>query len=653
MSVAPEPAERAPLATESRWSFYRSLFLRYWRPFVGMMLLVVVYSGITAGRLGLAGFVVKIVEVKFGQAPNASFQRAAGWIGQLFGLDVSQVIDRLRNDNQVFLYVLAGSLALFIVAAVIMAIAFFFKECLGQSLIVRMEVDIRESVFEHLSRQSVAYFNKQRSGDVISRLTNDVNALRSSFKLFFEDIVQQPFMVIFALIVAYLASPLLFILTVPFYGILMLPVIRAGRKVIKHGRGRLEKLSIVTEAIQQLFTGIRVVKAFGMERQEVREFRLKNEAFVRSTLKLYRAKVKGRSLQELLYNAGTGAAVLLGVWMITAGVVGIAEFGVFMMCMVQIYMPLKALSNAWNQLQESRAGSERLLEILRQKPSIVDHDGSEAFPGLRESLALSGVSFSYGELDSDPERAVDEELRLPVLHDISFSARAGEVVALVGPSGSGKSTIADLIARFYDPQHGAILVDGRNIREYRFASYLEAIAIVSQDPFLFNATIRENIRYGRSTATDEEVEQAAKAAFAHDFILEQPEGYDTVIGERGVKLSGGQRQRLTIARAVLKNAPILILDEATSALDSQSEKEVQHAIDNLIKSRTTFVIAHRLSTIQSADQILVLDEGRIVERGRHDELLAQHGRYHRLWTSQVAASQDATEGVESDATARR
>jgi ABC-type multidrug transport system fused ATPase/permease subunit len=221
-----------------------------------------------------------------------------------------------------------------------------------------------------------------------------------------------------------------------------------------------------------------------------------------------------------------------------------------------------------------------------------------------------------------------------VVHEISFAVKAGEAVALVGPSGAGKSTVVDLLARFYDPQEGRITVDGADIRDFKRSSYLGAIAIVSQDPFLFNTSIRENIRYGRAGATDAEVEEAARVAFAHDFIVEQPAGYDTVIGERGVKLSGGQRQRLTIARAVLKNAPILILDEATSALDSHSEKEVQRAMENLMRSRTTFVIAHRLSTIVHADKIVVLEDGRIVERGDHGELLALRGKYYSLWRSQ-------------------
>lgn len=621
------------LATESRFAFYRSLLTRYWKPFVGMMALVAVYSAITAGRLLALGVVLDAVRFKFTEEAGRILRAFDGFLIALFGPGFPSLLENLK-DNVYFAWFLGGMLGLFLVAAVVMAVSFFFKESLGQALIVRMEVDIRKAIFQHLTSQSVAYFNRQRSGDVISRLTNDVIAVRLSFKLFFEDLVQQPFIVLLSLAAAYSQSPILFVCTVPFYVVIMLPVLRSGKKVIKHGRGRLEKLSLVTEAIQQLFTGIRIVKAFGMERHEEEEFSQKNGEFVRSTLKLNRAKVKARAFQELFYNLGTGAAVLLGVWLITIGFIGAVEFIVFMGCMVQIYNPIKSLSSAWNQLQESRGGSERLLEILRERPLIIDRDGSLDFPGLKEEIRFEKVSFSYGELDPSLVVSEDKSLRLPVLHDITFDVKAGEVVALVGPSGAGKSTIADLIARFYDPQRGRILVDGRDIRDFRFGSYLKAIAIVSQDPFLFHTTIRENIRYGCESATDEEVEQAARVAFAHDFILEQPHGYETVIGERGVKLSGGQRQRVTIARAVLKNAPILILDEATSSLDSQSEKEVQRAIDNLIRARTTFVIAHRLSTIAHADRILVVEDGRIVDTGRHEDLLRKCGLYQRLWRSQ-------------------
>jgi subfamily B ATP-binding cassette protein MsbA len=625
----PDPV---PFATEGSAAFYKSLILKHWRLFAGMMALCAVYAAITAGRLLAGGVLLDAVAVYFKQPPQrflTSIDSAWRWIA---GAEAPGISGRLQ-DPRFFVYFLLAMVVVFAVAAAIMALTYFFKEYLGQALIARMTVDIRTALFRHLASQSVAYFNRQRSGDLTSRLTNDVNTIQLSFRFFFENIVQDPLTILAALMVALWQSPLLFLITMPFYGILMIPVLRSARKVIKHGRGRLEKLSLVTEAIQQLFGGIRIVKAFGMERHEESAFDRRNEEFIRSTMKMNRAKIKGRSYQELLYNLGSAAVILLGVWLITMEYISFASFFVFMGAMIQIYNPLKAFSRAWNQIQESQPGVDRALEILRERPLIEDRDGSAGFPGLREEIRFEEVSFSYAALDP-ALRQQGAIPSLPVLRDVTFSVQAGEVVALVGPSGAGKSTIVDLLARFYDPQEGAIRVDGTDIRDYRHASYLRAIGIVSQDPFLFNATIRQNIRYGRESAGDAEIEEAARAAFAHDFILEQPDGYDTVIGDRGVKLSGGQRQRITIARALLKNAPILILDEATSSLDSQSEREVQGAIDNLIRARTTFVIAHRLSTIANADKILVIEDGRIVERGCHEELLGKRGRYFMLWRAQ-------------------
>jgi subfamily B ATP-binding cassette protein MsbA len=631
-------ADPAAFATEGVAAFYKSLILKHWRLFAGMMALCAVYAGITAGRLLAGGVLLDAVSVHFGRKPEGFLTRVdSAWrlVAGSGGPAISERLNPAREGSQeFFLAFLLAMVVVFALAAAVMALAYYFKEYLGQALIARMTVDIRTALFRHLSRQSVAYFNRQRSGDITSRLTNDVNTIQLSFRFFFENVVQDPLTILAALAVALAQSPLLFMVTMPFYGILMIPVLRSAKKVIKHGRGRLEKLSLVTEAIQQLFGGIRIVKAFGMERREEEAFGRRNQEYIKSTLKMNRAKIKGRSYQELLYNLGSAAVILLGVWLITAGHVSVPHFFVFMGALIQIYNPLKSLSRAWNQIQESQPGVERILEVLRERPLIEDKDGSEEFPGLREEIRFDGVSFSYAALDPAARREGAEPPALPVLRDVTFSVKAGEVVALVGPSGAGKSTIVDLLARFYDPQEGAVRVDGKDIRDCRHASYLQAIAIVSQDPFLFNTTIRENIRYGRESASDVEVEDAARAAFAHEFILEQPDGYETVIGDRGAKLSGGQKQRITIARALLKNAPILILDEATSSLDSQSEREVQDAIDNLIRARTTFVIAHRLSTIVNADKILVIEDGRIVERGRHEDLLGKRGRYFMLWRAQ-------------------
>ena len=478
----------------------------------------------------------------------------------------------------------------------------------------------------------MAYFNRQRSGDVISRLTNDVSTVQLAFRFFFQNIAQEPIKILVFLGFAFVVNPLLFALTVPLYILIMVPLARAGKKVIKHGRGRQQKLGVVTEAIQQLFSGIRIVRAFGMERREQEVFAQQNRDLVGSALQMVRAKAKGKAIQELLYNLGVAGLLFAGVFLLMSDNLEIATLVMFIGALVETYNPIKALSRAWNQLQESRAGVERVTEVLREEPLIVDDVELPDFRGVREKIVFEDVCFSYDQLGngvksngvmSNGDGGTDGAAAKPVppdmpgvIRNVSLNVRVGEVVAVVGPSGAGKSTLVDLLARFYDPQQGRILVDDVDIRNYRQVSYMRSIAIVSQDPFLFNTSIADNIRYGKSEATDEEVRDAAKVAYAHEFIEEQPEGYETIIGDRGVKLSGGQRQRLTIARAVLKNAPILILDEATSSLDTQSEREVQKAMDNLMKNRTTFVIAHRLSTIVHADRIVVLEEGRIAEMGR-------------------------------------
>jgi subfamily B ATP-binding cassette protein MsbA len=640
-----------PFATEGVRAFYGSLVRRYYKLFGGMMLLSIVYAAITSGRILALGALIEAVKANNGVGSESLTLFPAVEEGLAFlGFQPLNLAERLQ-DPSYFATFLVGAAVVFTVAATVMVIASFFKEYLGQALVVGMVVDIRNALFRHLTQQSVAYFNRQRSGDVMSRLTNDIAAVQLSFRFFFQTVVHEPLTIVGTLAVALFIHPGLFCTIVPLYALLVWPIARSAKKVRKHGRGRLEKLSVVTEGIHQLFSGIRVVKAFGMEQHEQAEFADKNRAYIRSTLKMNRAKIKGRSLQELLYNLGTAAVLLLGVWLLASDAVTIQAFAMFLAAMMQIYTPIKSFSRAWNQIQESTAGVQRLLEMLRQRPDFEDKVGAEEFLGVQRSIDFDGVSFSYG-VDAAGE-TTEASTPCPIIRDLSFDVKRGEVIALVGPSGAGKSTVVDLLARFYEPQSGRVAVDGTDIRDFRHSSYLGGIAIVSQDPFLFNATIRTNIAYGRPGATKEEVEEAAKVAYAHDFIVEQPEGYETVLGERGVKLSGGQRQRLTIARAVLKNAPILILDEATSALDSESEKVVQRAMDNLMRARTTFIIAHRLSTIVHADKILVLEDGCLVEAGRHDELLAREGSYYRLWRSQNLDKVGGRQGEESADGVRR
>jgi subfamily B ATP-binding cassette protein MsbA len=532
-----------------------------------------------------------------------------------------------------------GTLSLFLGGS------FFFKETVAIRMIASMLVDVRSAIFNHLTRQSVSYFQEQRAGDLISRVTNDVETVQASLRQIYSALLQQPFFILSSLIVALLASPLLFVISLPVYVLMVIPIFRSGRRVLRHGRGRQRRLGILTESLQQLFSGIRIVKAFGMERYERDEFQDKNEAFGRSFKRTLQAKVTGRSLQELLYNLGLAGLLLIGGWLLTSNTISMGYFVMFVVAMVTVYNPLKTATKAWNAVQESRAGVERVLEILREKSMIQDREDAREFSGFNEKIAFENVTFSYHDVPGSP-RWARAALQSSVnghaaIRELSLEVKKGRAVALVGASGAGKSTLVDLLARFFDPQQGSIRIDGVESQAYRHASLLRAIAIVSQDPFLFNTTIRENIRYGREGAPDDEIVEAAKAANAHEFIMAQPEGYDTEIGERGAKLSGGQRQRITIARALLKNAPILILDEATSSLDAESEREVQKAIHNLMRERTTFIIAHRLSTVVGADKIVMLDQGSIVEQGTHEELMAAKGRYYKMFLSQSFHGADA------------
>lgn len=642
--------ESPPFSRRSAPAFYISLLRRYWKPLVAVLVLMGLFSGLSYLRVGAAGLLVDSVKVEETRALQGGGEKAVGgnrnlvdkfeaiW-KKIVPADYPPFTEKLGAPGG-FIRFLTALVIILAVVSIVLAVTYYFKEYLGQRMIVSMLVDVRRALFNHLTYHSVSYFHEQRCGDLISRATNDVNVIQNSLRKICEILLQQPLMIVMGLTCAYVAHPTLFWISLPIYALIMIPVVLAGRKVIKHGRRRLEKMSLITEALEQLFSGIRIVKSFGMERHERESFGKKNRAFARSFLKMRRARIMGRSLQEMLFNLALAGLFLLGGLLLTIQTgmgASMGEFGVFFVALLQVYNPVRTFSKAWNEIQEARPGIERVLEILRERSAIRDRPGAREFPGLGEKIAFAGVGFSYTEVPGFEATGLKASSSLPALQDIDLEVRAGEMVALVGPSGAGKSTLVDLLARFYDPQKGRITIDGVDIREYRYASYLEAIAIVSQEPFLFNTTIHENIRYGREGASAAEIEEAAKVANAHDFILEQPEGYDTEIGDRGAKLSGGQRQRLTIARAVLKNAPILILDEATSALDSEAEREVQKAIDNLVRQRTTFVIAHRLSTITGADKIVVLDSGRIVEVGSHEDLLGRRGRYYELCTSQSAA----------------
>ncbi|MHC4829855.1 MAG: ABC transporter ATP-binding protein [Planctomycetota bacterium] len=518
-----------------------------------------------------------------------------------------------------WLYIIAG---LLVVLAVGMGVSNIFKATLQQAFVLRVLIAIRLHVTEHLLKQGLGFFHRHRLGDLYSRLTNDIGGAHSALQFLFIDIFESFLRILAYLVVCVWASWKLSVgaLFVAPPVVLLMRVF--GKKIRKRSRGRQVSAAEVTEEMQQMLSGIRTVKAFHNEARQVERFEAANMSFYKRALRVVRVKALSRGVVELINHWAVAIILVVGTILVfDKGIASRDALITFVGALALMYNPAKKMVRAYNNLSDALASMERLQELLQEEPAIQDRADATDIGEVRGEVELRGVTFAY-ETD-------------PVLHEISLVAKPGTVVALVGESGGGKSTLVDLIARFYDPQDGAILVDGHDIRNVTRASYMRHVAMVTQDPFLFNDTVATNLRYAKPDATLEEMVAACKAARIHDAITELESGYDTVVGERGVMLSGGQRQRLTIARALLKNPKVLLLDEATSALDSESEKLVQQALERLMQGRTTIAIAHRIGTIMGADQILVIDRGRIVETGTHETLLAEQGRYANLYALQT------------------
>lgn len=482
--------------------------------------------------------------------------------------------------------------------------------------------DIRNEVYDHLLELDMAFFGKTKMGQILSRLTYDVEQLRVLVAKELGKVVSSAFEFIAAAVVMVaisakltLAALIVVPLTMGVWGPLIRKLKRGDRRV-------LDSAADVNTHIQETLTGIRLVKSASTEDYERERFHGFTGRYYKQFLRAERLRALASPITETLTAAGTVILLWYGARLVLVNgeITGAAFLG-FLGFSLKLYHPVKYLAKFPALIQPGLVGAERIFEFLDAPIDIRDSDGVKPFPGLREEIEFRDVSFAYrpGE---------------PVLQDISFRVPRGTVMALVGPSGAGKTTLLDLLARFYDVTSGRILIDGTDIREFPLRSLRSSLGIVSQETILFHDTVRANIAYGSRGASREAIERAAEAAFAHDFIMELPRGYDTVVGERGTELSGGQRQRLAIARAILRDPPILVFDEATSALDTESERVVQRAIERLLEGRTVFVIAHRISTIQRSDGILVVDGGRIVEEGTHQDLLNQGGLYRRLYELQ-------------------
>ena len=493
----------------------------------------------------------------------------------------------------------------------------YFMGFVGQG-IVR---DLRESLYRHILRLPVAYFSSTPTGTLSSRITHDVYLIQTSTAEAVAQILKQSLtIVVLGAVVVSLDWKLAIAASIAL-PLSAYPMTKLGQKMKKVSRQNQITMGSMTGLLHESISGVRVVKAFGMESYEGGRFQKENESYMRSQVKSIKVRSISSPLMETLGAVAFAVTIWYAAYRIQQGTLQAEAFISFFAAVLMFYQPIKALNGVNLNIQQGIAAAQRVFELM-DMPGEPD-SGAQAIEGVNDSIEFKGVSFRYGEEW--------------VLKGIDFKVKKGEIVAIVGSSGAGKSTFVNLIPRFYEVTAGSILIDGRDSKSISLASLRNAMAIVSQQVTLFNDTVRANIAYGSLDTDEARLVEAARAANAHEFIMRLPQGYDTVIGEGGVKLSGGERQRLSIARALLKNAPILILDEATSALDSESEFEVQKALANLMKGRTPFVIAHRLSTIRNADRIIVLSEGMIKETGRHDELLSAGGEYSRLYSMQFKA----------------
>jgi len=490
--------------------------------------------------------------------------------------------------------------------------------------------DLRHDLYRHLNELSLSYFHRTRTGQLISRITNDVTLVNGGVSASFVTLIKNPL-----LILAYLGMALYLSWPLTLIALIILPASMAiigfiGSRLRRASTLSQEKMAEVTSVLQETISGVRVVKAFAMEEFELRKFQSVARDYFKALLHITRvSKLAGPMTEFLSASVGVGILWFGGQQVLSGDGLSPGDFILFLLVIFSMMQPIKELSSVNNRLQEAAAAGERIFEIIDLAPEVVSLPGAKKIENFSAGIRFDKVSFAYENEESKAETTV--------LQNISLAVKKGEILALVGPSGAGKSTLVDLLPRFYDPQQGRILIDDIDLREIDVKSLRRLMGIVTQETILFHDTVRNNIAYGLQGIAEEKLIQAAEAANAHRFIAELPQGYETVIGERGVKLSGGQRQRLAIARALLKNPPILILDEATSALDSESEMLVQQAIERLMANRTSFVIAHRLSTILHAHQIIVIDKGRIVQHGTHDELLAQKGIYQKLYKMQFRA----------------
>lgn len=527
-------------------------------------------------------------------------------------------VNNINNTppEQLLTYMAIGIIALFFFKGLFGFLQSYYMSDIGQ----RVVRDIKAKLFVKFQSLSLEYFTHKRGGELISRITNDVKVVENAVSYGSTDLLYQSFQVIvfiFLVFFIYAKLALVVFLMVPVISFSILSVGKVLRKLSRRGQ---EKMADTNSLIYETILGTRIVKAFNMEDYEIRKFNQVNNDYYKISMKSVKRMLLLNPATEFLGCIAGISVFVVGGKEVIAGNLSFGIFGLFLGSLLSLIRPFKKLSQVHSINQQALAASTRIYEVLDTSPTVVEAADAVGLTGFKDSVVYKDVQFSYGEHQ--------------VLKGINLEVKKGQILAVVGPSGSGKTTMLDLIPRFYDPKGGQILIDGKDIKDFTLRSLRQNIGIVTQDTILFNDTIKANIAYGHLEAPFESIQAAAKQAHAHEFIQHLPAGYETVIGDRGMKLSGGERQRIAIARALLKNPAILILDEATSQLDSHSERLVQEALDSLMQGRTVFVIAHRLSTVRNANKIVVISEGKIAEQGTHDELVNKDGLYKKLYQIQ-------------------
>ena len=532
---------------------------------------------------------------------------------------IKDMIDEVLADKNgtMLNWIAASIIAIFVVRGLFWYGQNYLMSYVGQSVII----DIRAAVFKKLQRLSVSFYDKNKTGTIMSYVTNDVNALQSAMVENTIEMITEGFILIGSVVAMIYLDWRLTLFTVCTFPVVLWFMEFFGKKIRKTG-GRIQECTAdITSVLQESVASARVIKSFVREDYEVDRFDVENRANFRANMKNAQLMATLTPVVELVAAIGVTMIIWYGGNNVINGTITAGSLVAFLTYAVNISNPIKRLTRVIGNIQKALAAAQRVFMIIDMPEEIAESRDAKQLPEVSGKVEFQNVSFAYDDKGN-------------VITDLSFSVKPGEVIAIVGPSGAGKSTIANLLPRFYDVNKGDIKIDGHSVREFTLDSLREQVGIVPQETMLFNGSVYNNILYGRLDATKEEIEAAAKAAHAHDFIMQLTDGYETKLGDRGVNLSGGQRQRIAIARAILKNPRILILDEATSALDTESERVVQEALDRMMVGRTSFVIAHRLSTVKNADKILVLEKGNLVESGTHDELLALDGLYAHLYKIQ-------------------